>query len=389
MTDRPWLRLAIGNAAAMLLAMGLGRFSFTAMVPLLVQTEQYTKQETGWIGCFNLLGFLLGAIFTNYLRRSLRLRVLLQSALWLSFTALLVCAFPVGFIWLAILRGILGITVGIIMVLSLALTTTVIPRKYQLCGAVIVFFGVGLGIAFSGAIVPVVLESGVSTVWMMIASFGFLALLLALWGCCGIDDTAFPSGGIKIDWKKQAPLVRLLFAHACFAVGLVPHTLYWVEYVAHGLQRGTETAEFYWAVSGFFAMVGPIIVWLAARRLKIVRGLVFAFTSLALFIAAPGLYAGDFVIVASTVVFGAQPALSALIAIRARELRGQARMPEVMQKMIFFNAGAAGLACWLFPYLLAGFGYEVLFIIGGLAMAFGALLAFPWREASPNRAIST
>ena len=60
MVEREWLRLAIGSAAAMLLAMGLGRFSYTAMVPLLIEADWVSSSEAGFVGGVNLAGFLLG-----------------------------------------------------------------------------------------------------------------------------------------------------------------------------------------------------------------------------------------------------------------------------------------------------------------------------------------
>ena len=55
-----WIRISIGGAAALLIGMGLGRFSYTPLVPALVESGSLTAAEAGYIGAFNLLGYLVG-----------------------------------------------------------------------------------------------------------------------------------------------------------------------------------------------------------------------------------------------------------------------------------------------------------------------------------------
>ena len=57
-----WLRLAIGGAATLLVGMGIGRFSYTPLIPAIILDGALSEAEAGYVGAFNLGGYLLGAL---------------------------------------------------------------------------------------------------------------------------------------------------------------------------------------------------------------------------------------------------------------------------------------------------------------------------------------
>ena len=54
----PWLRLSIGGSACLFVGMGIGRFSYTPLIPALIEAADLTVAEAGYVGAFNLAGFL-------------------------------------------------------------------------------------------------------------------------------------------------------------------------------------------------------------------------------------------------------------------------------------------------------------------------------------------
>jgi VIT1/CCC1 family predicted Fe2+/Mn2+ transporter len=52
----PWVRLAIGGAATLLVGMGIGRFSYTPLMPALIETGALGADAAGYVGAFNLAG---------------------------------------------------------------------------------------------------------------------------------------------------------------------------------------------------------------------------------------------------------------------------------------------------------------------------------------------
>ena len=63
--------MALGGAGGMFLGMGVGRFSYTAILPAIIESGQLTEFEAGLVGGLNLAGFFVGAFFAEMLRRAI------------------------------------------------------------------------------------------------------------------------------------------------------------------------------------------------------------------------------------------------------------------------------------------------------------------------------
>ena len=96
----------------MFVGMGLGRFSYSAMVPALVATGGLTPVEAGRIGMTNLIGFAAGALLSVWLLRFFRRATLLRLALLMAMAGLALSAAPWGHLWLALCRAVLGLATG-------------------------------------------------------------------------------------------------------------------------------------------------------------------------------------------------------------------------------------------------------------------------------------
>ena len=378
-----WRRIAVGGGAGMFVGMGLGRFSYTAMVPALVESGALTAVEAGRVGMVNLIGFLAGAALSARLVVRGSVRRVLGAAIGLSVLALAASAVPGGFVWLGACRGLIGVTTGIVMVLSLALIAATAPERKRPVAAGFVFAGVGLGVLSSGTLVPLLLGYGLAAAWAGLAAAGLAGLGLALWGWGAAPELRLPkteTAAMPIAW---APLSGLLVAHALFSLGIVPHTLYWVDYIARGLGQGIAAGGAHWSLVGVFSVLGP---WLAAwlvPRFGAAMGLVIGFVALGAGIAGPALLPSLAILIASSALFGAQPGMSSLMAVRARELGSPEAMPRVMRAMILANACGAVIGGIAVPALYgATESHAAVFVLGGAAMLAGALAAWPRRVRS-------
>ena len=378
-----WRRIAVGGGAGMFVGMGLGRFSYTAMVPALVESGALTAVEAGRVGMVNLIGFLAGAALSARLVVRGSVRRVLGAAIGLSVLALAASAVPGGFVWLGACRGLIGVATGIVMVLSLALIAATAPERKRPVAAGFVFAGVGLGVLSSGTLVPLLLGYGLAAAWAGLAAAGLAGLGLALWGWGAAPELRLPkteTAAMPIAW---APLSGLLVAHALFSLGIVPHTLYWVDYIARGLGQGIAAGGAHWSLVGVFSVLGP---WLAAwlvPRFGAAMGLVIGFVALGAGIAGPALLPSLAILIASSALFGAQPGMSSLMAVRARELGSPEAMPRVMRAMILANACGAVIGGIAVPALYgATESHAAVFVLGGAAMLAGALAAWPRRVRS-------
>jgi len=132
---------------------------------------------------------------------------------------------------------------------------------------------------------------------------------------------------------------------------------------------------------GVGAVGGTYLCGWLADRIGFVAALVLVFAVLAIGIAMPVLFPSALVLIASSLIFGAQPGLSAVISGRARQVVGARDMPHVWRRMVL----SVGLSQTIGGYLLVALfnatgSYTAVFLIGGGAMALGAVLSLPVLE---------
>ena len=388
-----WRRVALGGAGGMFVGMGLGRFSYTAMVPPLVEAGALDAVEAGRVGMANLVVFLAGAVLSVPLARRWPGPAVPTAAVLLCLLALAMSAVPAGFLWLACWRGLAGFGTGLVMVLSLALIGATAPAAERATAAGYVFAGVGLGICSSGLLVPaLVRHGGVLAAWTGLAAAGALGALVAIWGWRGAPPGALrqqpdPASTAAAGRDRPASalarpgLPGLVAAHVLFGFGIVPHTLYWVDHLVRDLVLGQATGGLHWSLAGLFAFLGPLIAAALARRIGTAPALVLAFLAIGTGVGAPALSPLTPVLVASSVLFGAQPGLSSLMAARARDLGDPARVTEVMRAMILSSASGGALGGVAVPWLYGLSGSrELVFMCGGAALLAAAAMVLPWRR---------
>jgi predicted MFS family arabinose efflux permease len=383
-------RLAAAGHATLLLAMGIGRFSYTPMVPPLITSGTLSEAEAGYVGACNLAGYLAGALCIPALRRRLAAVPMLRMAILICFLGIAASAVPAGFVWLAASRFVIGVAAAWMMVLALSIVVGSAPAATLGRATGTVFTGVGVGIAFSGIVVPTLLNMGLLYAWLGLAAVGGAATAVALWGWAAADGPGRATPVARRSWQawrmpdqlRRLPVWLLLLAHAMFSIGLVAHTIYWVDYIARALGLGMDVGGFYWILVGVGALTGPMACGWLADRVGFAVALVAIFAALAVGVAIPVLWAVPATLALSSLIFGAQPGLSAVISGRTGQVVGKAHMAEVWRWMVLSTAITKAVAGYLMVWLFDLTGsYTILFITSGVALAFGALVSLPWPES--------
>ena len=366
----------------MFLCMALGRFSYSTMIPALVEQGLMTEIVAGYVGGANLVGHLVGALLSISVAQRGDLRRLMAVAVWIAVMALIGSALNLGVIWLGFWRFVIGVMTGFVMVQSLALMTLHAPEDRRPQAASYVFVGVGCGILFSGTAVPMLLRLGLAEAWWGVAVAGALAAAVSHWAL-GILPPE-PQRGSKAAAKPPTTMAwrSLVAASFLFSIGLVPHTIYWFDYIARWLDQGYDVAGAHWVAIGVFGILGPILVAALARSVGTAIATAAIYFVLAFGVAAPA-FATDYTwIIASTVLFGIQPGVSTMIAARARDLGSAAQTPSMMRTTIVANGVGAAIGGVLIPGMLDATGsHALLFLFGGLAFLVGGLLCLPFLNA--------
>ena len=360
----------------MFIGIALGRFSYTTMVPPLVQSGQLSELEAGYVGGANLIGFFFGAFFAEQLRRFIAVHKLLPLALWLAVLALGASALTEDFFGLAILRSLLGVIAGLVMVQSTAFATAAAPPDKRPVAAGYVYAGVGLGVFFTGTLAPTMLEQGIVWAWLGFALAGFISAIVAHWGWAAANILPSFQNMTPNGWPRNMTWWGLVAANFLFSFGIVPHTIYWLDFLVRGIGYSMEMAGLQWSIVGIFAFLGPIISAIIATRIGTSATLVLAFVLLGLGVSGPAFLSITAVFWLSSIIYGAQTGVASILAASARGIgKSAADMPQLMRVLILSNACGAAAGGILFPTMLNLGSYEWLFICGGTAILLGGMIA--------------
>jgi len=362
---------ALAGLAASLVGIGLGRFAYTPLIPALIEARWFAPSQVVYFGAANLAGYLAGALLTRPLLGRVPAPVALRAAMLLASAAFFAGAAPLSVPWFFAWRVVAGLAGGVIMVLTApTILPHVDPRRRGLVGGMI-FTGVGLGVAASGTLIPLLLRAGLVATWCGLGIVSAALTLLAWngWPRAVVHQEATPAARRM----RGVPVWALLAEYGLNAMGLVPHMVFLVDFVARGLGAGLAAGAAYWVVFGLGAMVGPLLTGSLADRIGFRCAWRLAFAVQAVAVALPALTHGAAWLVVSSAVTGAfTPGIVPLALGRVHELLpGDAGAQRVVWgrttiAWALFQAAAAYFYSWLFSF--TGGDYRLLFVLSAAAL---------------------
>lgn len=236
-------RITLSALCASLVGLGIARFAYSPLLPAIIAAHWFSASSAAYLGAANLAGYLAGALLTTRLSARLSPRAVLRGMMALATVSMFACAWPVDFAWFFAWRFVSGASGGALMVLAAPTVLPLIaPSRRGLAGGVI-FMGVGIGIAASGTLVPLLVREGPTEAWL---ALGFLsaALTLVAWG--GWPEVHRGAAAAPGAAPAALPLGRLraLYAeYALNALGLVPHMIFLVDFVARDWGRASRSVR--------------------------------------------------------------------------------------------------------------------------------------------------
>jgi len=389
-TSQATWRYAVAGLSASLVGLGLARFSYTPLIPALIAAKWFSASDVVYLGAANLAGYLAGALAARAVASHIGAVRALRAMMLLATLSFFASATPVSFTWFFAWRFLSGLTGGIIMVLTAsAILPHTSPARRGIVGGVI-FAGVGLGIAASGTLVPLLLQQGLQQSWYGLGVLSAM-LTLASWWNWPAETKAAAEPSHETKHRRASPAVRaLLVQYGLNAVALVPHMVFIVDFVARGLGQGIAAGSHYWVLYGLGAIVGPLVTGHLGDRSGFGPALRAAFLIEAAAVLLPTVSTAPLsLIVSSVVVGGFTPGIVPLVLGRIHELvphsteQQRATWSHATTSFALFQAAAAYGFSWI--YAQTGGDYLVLFGLGGgavvLALAIDLGLALATRKA--------
>ncbi|MCW2021328.1 putative MFS family arabinose efflux permease [Bradyrhizobium diazoefficiens] len=298
---------------------------------------------------------------------------------------------PVSFSWFFAWRFLSGLTCGVIMVLAASVILPHISAARRGIVGGVIFAGVGLGVAASGTLVPLLLQQGLQQSWYGLGALSALLTLASWWNWpAETKADAAPLHHAKHHHASTAARA-LLVQYGLNAVALVPHMVFIVDFVARGLGQGIPAGSRYWVLYGLGAIVGPLVTGHLGDRSGFGPALRAAFLIEAAAVLLPTVSTAPVsLIVSSVVVGGFTPGIVPLVLGRIHELvphateQQRATWSHATTSFALFQAAAAYGFSWI--YAQTGGDYLVLFGLGGgaavlaLAIDLGLALIVPRRS---------
>jgi predicted MFS family arabinose efflux permease len=303
------------------------------------------------------------------------------------------CAYPLPFAWFFLWRFASGVAGAVLMVLAAPSVLPHVPAaKRGLAGGVI-FTSVGLGIAASGTLIPLLLGLGLRETWIGLGLLS-LALTVAAWGgwprmgAAGGSQAVVPRTSRRSDPK----LTALYLEYALNAVGVVPHMVFLVDFIARGLERGVAVGAWHWVLFGVGASAGPVLAGTLADRIGFGAALRVALIAQAICVGSLAVWTSSVALAVSCVVVGAfMPGSVSLVLGRVRELAQGER--EAQRGWTFatlaFAVGQA-IAAYGFSFLFGRTGsYALLFAMAAATLALALVTDLAVGALAANRRNAT
>ncbi|MBB1268573.1 YbfB/YjiJ family MFS transporter [Shewanella sp. SR44-3] len=299
MPNNPLLnRYSLAGLAATLIGNGIGRFAYIALMPALIQAGWFSQSDASYLGVATLIGYIFGAPAANLLIKYFTVGQLIRTSMLVSSFSYLGCAFEgAPILWFYVLRTLAGVAGAMLMVLAPPAIMRMHDSKIKARISGVIFSGIGLGAMLSGTLIPLLIYHSLVSAWL---GMGFVALgaTLLTWNAWSAVDTWLinqnlsqtkgAASSFKDLSKPQAmTLALILSAYTFNAIGYLPHTLFWVDYIVRELEMSLLSGGLYWATFGIGAAIGPILTGMLGDRLGSKRSLLIAFTLKALGVSLP------------------------------------------------------------------------------------------------------
>ncbi|MES2787407.1 MAG: YbfB/YjiJ family MFS transporter [Pseudomonadota bacterium] len=266
----PWA-IALAGALSLAVAMGIGRFAFTPMLPLMIGEGQIDIAAAGWVAAANYAGYLAGAVSAPRLRWSaLRLGMV---ALVLTVLLTAAMALPVSAWTWAVLRFVAGVCSAWAFIATAVWCLGALARIGKPAWSSFVYIGVGLGIAGAGlyCLAGASLSASARSLWLqlgVLAAVLVLPVMLVL-SRMGAAPVAAPAQ--KVGSRPSTSNTGLVICYGMLGFGyILPATF--LPVLARSVVEDPRLFGLAWPVFGVTAALSVVVgAWLLLRvsRLKI------------------------------------------------------------------------------------------------------------------------
>lgn len=365
-------KTAIAGCIAMAVAMGLGRFSYTLILPGMMDGLGLSPSAVGWIASSNYIGYLAGAVLAGYGWATGAERKVAVGSVAATALLLLAMALTTNMAAFIVIRFLAGVASAFVMVFSTAIVLShgTAAGKHHVQSAH--FGGVGLGIALSSILIGLLtaLHFGWTGGWYGGFALSVLGLVaVQIWLPAGPAGSGVVRHEPPLYWTRD--LVATTIAYGIFGFGYVITATFLVAIVRNG--HGNNAFEaLVWCVTGLAAAPSVALWTPAARHFGLVRTFVIGCAVEAVGVAASVLLPLPAGPIVGGVLLG-----GTFVMVTAYGLQiGRALAPQSPRRALAIMTAAFGVGQIVGP-VVAGYlaDWTGTFLLASLAAAAGLALS--------------
>jgi predicted MFS family arabinose efflux permease len=326
--------VAIAGLIALAVGMGIGRFAFTPILPMMQEDAGLSIATGGWLASANYFGYLAGALSVIWWRIAAPVGIRVGLAA-IGLTTLAMGVAHHLALWL-LLRALAGVASAWVLIYVSAWALERLATLGRPALGNTVYAGVGTGIALAGGLCLALMRAGAGSAraWIVL---GLLSIVLAavIWpafrGAATAPAASAPPATDRGNvWDRES--LRLTLCYGAFGFGyIIPATF--VPALAKQVIRDPNVFGWSWPLFGAAAMASTLVSAtlrssITNRRLWITCHLVMAFG-----VALPVVWSGIVPIMLAALFVGGTFMVITMVGMQEARSVGGARATGLMAAM--------------------------------------------------------
>ena len=248
---------ALAGLAALAVAIGIGRFAFTPILPMMQEDFGLSVSEAGWLASANYTGYLVGALSAIGLR--LRSTFAIRAGLVVIGLSTLAMGLEHSFMLSAVLLAMAGIASAwvLVFVSTWALERLALLGRSQLSGTVYAGVGTGIVIAGGACLVAMSLHARSADAWLSLGVIS-IAVTAVIWPLLKASASRDPVPAPTASGIWSVEYRRLVLCYGAFGFGyVIPATF--LPAMAKEIIPDPRLFGWAWPVFGAAAVVSTVL----------------------------------------------------------------------------------------------------------------------------------